>query len=463
MNRPRNFALVIAALAWLTLAAACGSQEDPSGATATGATGTTGGSSPTAEPTQPAPTPTPGPPPQLGTSAGVTTTARAPDFEALDGATAHFGEIEEAVYRIEMPDNWNGSLVMWAHGYRGGGTEVYVDSPPAALRRALIAGGYAWAASSYSENGYTPGIGADDTLALKQHFESEFGEPERTYIVGASMGGQIVALSLEHFAGEYDGALAICGAMAGEEQIDYLLSWNLAAEYVTGVEIPTDAGAAARIGGVLAQFAAMLGPVDAPTQTGDQFESIIRMLTGGPRPFFEEGFREQYGINFAFLFLDPELRSLPVRAATNDYVEYEIEEGLGLTSSEVNEGIRRLPADPEARNAENHPDAVPTSGRISDPLLTLHGTGDLFVPISMEQSYRRKVEDAGAGDLLVQRAIRSGGHCQFSPQELETAWADLVTWVEDGDEPEGEDLLGDLRDAGRAFTNPLRDGDPGSP
>ncbi len=457
-------AILLAAV--LPLAAACGENDDLSGETGavlTAAASEVANPDATAAPTQPAATPTPAPPRQLGTSAGVTTTARAPDFEALPGAKAYFGALESAVYRIEIPDNWNGDLVMWAHGYRGAGTEVYVDSPPGALRRALTAGGYAWAASSYSENGYTPGIGADDTLALKQHFELEFGATERTYIVGASMGGHVLALSLEYFADEYDGALSVCGALGGEEIIDYLFSWNLAAEYVTGVEVPTGAGAATRVGAVLAQFASMLGPIDAPTQRGQQFESIIRMNTGGPRPFFEEGFREQYPINFAFLLLDAELRSLPARAATNDYVEYEIQPGLGLTSEQVNAGIRRLSADPAARNADNHPDAVPTTGRIDDPLLTLHGTGDLFVPISMEQSYRRKVDEAGKGDLLVQRAIRSGGHCKFSEAELQTAWADLVAWVEDGEQPEGEDLLGDLSDAGRAFTNPLREDDPGTP
>lgn len=229
------------------------------------------------------------------------------------------------------------------------------------------------------------------------------------------------------------------------------------------MEVPTGAGAAARVGAVLAQFASMLGPIEAPTERGQQFESIVRMMTGGPRPFFEEGFREQYPVNFAFLLLDAELRSLPARAATNDYVDYTIEPGLGLTSEEVNAGIRRLSADPAARNAEAHPDAVPTTGRISDPLLTLHNTGDLFVPISMEQSYRKKVDAAGNSDLLVQRAIRAGGHCKFSEAELQTAWDDLVAWVEDGEQPDGEDLLGDLSGAGLAFTNPLRPGDPGTP
>ena len=102
-----------------------------------------------------------------------------------------------------------------------------------------------------------------------------------------------------------------------------------------------------------------------------------------------------------------------------------------------------------------------TTGNISDPLLTLHTTGDLFVPISMEQDYKKVVASAGKSDLLVQRAIRAGGHCKFSEQEMTSAFEDLVGWVRDGKKPKGEDLSGDLTNAGREFTNPLRPGDPG--
>lgn len=61
----------------------------------------------------------------------------------------------------------------------------------------------------------------------------------------------------------------------------------------------------------------------------------------------------------------------------------------------------------------------------------------------------------------MQRAIRAGGHCQFSQQELTTAFADLVRWVREGVRPAGDDLSGDLTDIGRQFTSPLRPGDPG--
>ena len=39
---------------------------------------------------------------------------------------------------------------------------------------------------------------------------------------------------------------------------------------------------------------------------------------------------------------------------------------------------------------------------------------------------------------------------------------DNVKWVRQGTKPEGDNILGDLTDAGRKFTSPLRPNDPGT-
>lgn len=442
------------------LAACAGESAPPADAPA--AASPAAESPPSPAPPSPAPSPSPaaGYRP-LGTSAGVATTIADPRFDPVPGARASYGILGRAAYRIEVPENWNGELVLFAHGFAGFGTEVAVQNPPRALREFLVANGFAWAASSYSENGYVPGIGADDTLALKRHFEAEVGRPARTYLVGASMGGNVVALALEHHAGEYDGALALCGALGGIEQIDYLVSWVALAEYLSGLSFPIGEPGADLTSIFLTRLPARLGTPQAPTQAGRQFASAIKHLTGGPRPFFAEGFAEQYLVNFGLAMVDPERRLLVTRAATNQDHVYAIDPGLDITAEQLNAGVRRFAPDPAARNADAHPDAVPTTGRITAPLLTLHNTGDLFVPISLEQSYLKKVRAAGRQDLLVQRAIRAGGHCQFSQQELTTAFSDLVRWVREGVRPAGDDLSGDLTDIGRQFTSPLRPGDPG--
>ncbi|MFD0523395.1 hypothetical protein [Paractinoplanes durhamensis] len=78
-------------------------------------------------------------------------------FTALAGAKVYTGIRDGAAYRIEVPQRWNGKLVVFAHGYRGTGTAVYVDNPD--LRAHYIDAGYAWAASSYATNGYDVGQG----------------------------------------------------------------------------------------------------------------------------------------------------------------------------------------------------------------------------------------------------------------------------------------------------------------
>lgn len=98
---------------------------------------------------------------------------------------------------------------------------------------------------------------------------------------------------------------------------------------------------------------------------------------------------------------------------------------------------------------------------IARPLLTMHGTGDLFVPVFIQQALKRAVTTAGNEKLLTQRLYRIGQHCGFSQPEMIRSFDDLVKWVRDGVKPDGDEVLGDLTDAGRKFTQPIRDGDPG--
>ena len=58
-------------------------------------------------------------------------------FAALPGTstTRLWGVHGGAGYRIEVPDNWNGELVVYAHGFRGTGLELTVSNPSIRARR----------------------------------------------------------------------------------------------------------------------------------------------------------------------------------------------------------------------------------------------------------------------------------------------------------------------------------------
>jgi hypothetical protein len=383
-----------------------------------------------------------------------------PKFDALAGARAIYGTNDGASYEIEVPDAWNGSVVYFAHGFHGNAPDLSVDPPP--LRDYLIAHGYAWAASSYSQNGYNPGAGARDTYALRSVVEQKVGVPKRSYIYSQSMGGNVVTVSLELYPTAYDGALSECGALVGQDIVDYFLSWGVLAGYFTGTDltaITTDAG---KLGSVLRnQVGPELGAADSLTEKGKEFASAIEYLTGGPRPYFKEGFGANYVFNFLVLVNAVAVPGASNAVAQNADTRYAIADGFGITSDALNREIPRVQANPVYRDPSRYPEFASPSGKLQRPLLTLHGTGDLYVPISLEQDYRRIVDAAGAGDMLVQRAVRRPGHCTFTDTERQRAFDDLVAWVEKGTKPAGDDLTGDLSDVGRAFTQPLGQDDPG--
>src|SRR4026207_1783562 len=100
-------------------------------------------------------------------------------FAALPGAKAFFGRYDGGSYRIESQDTWNGELVLWAHGYVANagaqGSRLRVGVPGVGqgspFRAPLVSAGFAWGASSYRCNGYVPGQGLLDTIALIDLFK----------------------------------------------------------------------------------------------------------------------------------------------------------------------------------------------------------------------------------------------------------------------------------------------------
>ena len=395
-----------------------------------------------------------------------------PKFDALPNATAYFGArpgvfTGQYGYRIEVPKNWNGELVMYAHGFQGMEPRLRASFPP--IRNWFIENGYAWAASSFSANGWAVREGADETRDLALYFAQLVSKPKRTYLFGASMGGNVVTDSLGNYPTFYDGAMPVCGALTGLELFDYFLSYAAAADFVTGgnfvPNMQTDSDFF-----IKTYFGVILPTLGTPgkyTAKGKQFDSIIKYLSGGERPYRTEGLNITLGGPLTFYGAwfgssKPGIinHNLDKQVATNDYVQYKIDPGLGLEEAALNAGIKRIKADPAVRiTAGRYWYGVP-SGRILVPVLSLHTSGDPFVPVNMEISYRQKVNAAGRGDLLVQRLIRRPGHCEFTPAEFQQGFSDLAKWVGAGVKPEGEDLLGDISNAGLKWTLPLRDDDP---
>jgi len=381
-------------------------------------------------------------------------------FEALPGAKASFGKYDGGLYRIEIPEAWNGELVLFAHGFvpntgpQGATLRVGVHR----FREHVVKNGFAWAASSYRCNGYVPGQGLLDTMALVDLFKQANGgrAPQRTYLTGESMGGHVTLLGLQEFPTSFDGGLAMCPA--GPELFDYFTAMSAAAEVVTGLEFHADT-----IQQDAAKMAELLGKPPEYTEKGRQLASIQVQMSGGPRPFAAEGLASRFLANMATTPAALVGSTTPTnRAIDTAHLKYSIEDGLGLSADALSSRVRRKTGDAEMRGANApYEEVAQFDGKIERPLVTMHGTGDLFVPIFLEQTLKRTVAAAGAERLLVQRVYRIGAHCQFSQPEMIKAFDDLVKWVRQGTRPEGDEVFGDLSNAGMKFTEPLRPGDPG--
>jgi hypothetical protein len=364
-----------------------------------------------------------------------------------------------AAFRIEVPLRWNGDLVVFAHGYRGTGRLLWVDSP--ALRAHHVARGFAWAASSYQTNGYDVGQGVRDSHALVDRFTATVRHrPDRVFLTGVSMGGHVTAVAVEHFPRAFAGAMPYCGVLGDAELFDYLLDVNVTAAALarTRITFPMSGEAYGRLlnDRLLPRLGTGWGTGAPPelTRTGRAWAGAVQQRSGGTRP----GFAAALGFwnslpsspptDAPFLFgLYPGLDGGTVggiadgNVTSNLFTLYQLDDRPRLSPPEwrLNADVLRV-----RRTARPSPDlsGVPrVAGRPPVPVLSLHTLGDLFVPFSMEQLYARRALGHGRAGWFVSRAVRALGHCEFTGDELARGFDDLVRWVDTRRRPPGDRIL----------------------
>lgn len=147
-----------------------------------------------------------------------------------------------AYYSIAIPNDWNGSLVMHAHG--GPSLNTAGSDPERSvgdLERwsVMVREGYAWAGSSYRRGGYGVRMAAEDTENLRRLFVEEFGQPQQTLVHGQSWGGNGAAKVAEIYATgqdrHYDGALTTNGILSGGSRgYDYRVDLRVVYQYYCG-------------------------------------------------------------------------------------------------------------------------------------------------------------------------------------------------------------------------------------
>jgi len=384
-----------------------------------------------------------------------------PAFSALEGAEAFYGTYEgimgQAGYRIEVPDNWNGILVMYAHGYRGPLPELTVLTPHAGLRAHLVANGYAWAASSYSANYYDVRAGLEDTNALALAFTALTGRaaPTKRYIVGLSMGGHVAAAAVEQETLQraaslvaYAAALPVCGVVADNELANYYYGLTIAARQIAGIPV-TSFPMTDWLTRLPDVKQALWTDYDSDpfglTPAGEKFKHAFMYLSGGPRPTFEEEFPRYLDLLFDRGSGEGDWAGILGGLSTNTTgIVYQLDMDPAQSPEEVafNASVFRVEGDFLTYNPPRNDGvrAMPiVEGRFTVPVLSVH-TLESRVPFGLERIYAERAAAHGNASRLVQRAIRSGGHCDFTVEEWIESFDALVDWEQNGIVPAGDDV-----------------------
>ena len=350
----------------------------------------------------------------------------------LAGAGSLTGEVGGAKYYIEVPENWNGDLVLFAHGY------VSPDYPienmdPSELevgkRIQILQRGYAWAVSARSENGFAVQEGVKATHQLRGLFTSRVAAPNRVYLSSGSMGGLIMLRLLEQHPGKYAGALPVCAPIVGAGGF-----WDGAfhTRSLFDYDYP----------GVLAGDA--LNP-PAGANGNDMFGAAFNAVLSNPGPAhelaaalpvpfeFADDFELALTVGTQIFFGDPVLLGeLKDRAHSDDVFDNLMTVYSGTSNdTELNAGIDRFESSPQARNF--FANWYTPSGDLTAPVLSIRTTRDQTVSPNLDPLFAARVAAAGRSDMFVWRQIDRFGHCAISSaDEYGPAFDDLVNWVENG-------------------------------
>jgi len=362
---------------------------------------------------------------------------------------------------LRVPAVWNGTLLIYAHGYRDKADHPgEVDNrnadvaPSATLEPALLAAGYALAGSAYRDNGWAVDEGIKDTRNLALLFRLTVAHPSRTILWSVSLGSIVGLESMERLGVLYDGALCMCAPAAGSTRIwDSGLALYLAYDVVFGT--PATWGTVGEVKNDIDFETEVLPKLifefsDPANFPKFEFVRLVggnpgRGITPPPPPNFYPGwvvtdlaflteFRAELQRRAGGPFVQNLDQSYRLTAAEKAYLT-----GLGVPSFLIDGWLTQMnlrtniAAAPAPRNYVER--FATFTGKIKDPVLTMHTIIDPLVTVSNESAYAETVAAAHRSGKLFQTYTTGNGHCAFTGPQLLTAVGAIDNWVRNGTKP----------------------------
>ena len=344
-----------------------------------------------------------------------------------------------SIYRICMPDpaQYNGRVVLWAHGFQDAGTAVQIPEDQLQIGDVSLPGiinglGYGFATNSYSKTGLAVLPGMADLLDLVSIYGQEQGTPAQVFQVGASEGGIITALLVEQHPDVFAGGVAACGPIGNFRlQIDYLGDARAVFEYFFPGLIPGDPfhPSPELAAGWSDTYAQTVEPVvfdPANRHTLDQFVRVARL------PFDSSDYIETVKVSvrdalrYAVVNLNDAAATLGGFPFDNTKRRYSGSDD----DRRLNRQIIRVGADQAALDEMSA--HYETTGALDRPLITLHTRRDQQVPYVHEVLYDLKT--IARGTFLTKHvniAIDRFEHCNFTTGEALVAFFLMLLYAGD--------------------------------
>lgn len=350
-----------------------------------------------------------------------------------DSAHAH--------YLIVMPAQWNGVLVVHAHGGPVLGEPTTKRADQDIARWAItVKAGYAYAASVFRQGGVAVRSAAEDTERVLRIFVQHVAVPRRTILHGQSWGASVAAMAAEMYPGSYDGVLLTSGVLAGgTKSYDFRLDLRVVYQYLCRNHPRADEP----------QYPLWMGLPKDGTLTRPQLAARVDECLGVAKPAAQRTPEQARRLKtIADVIRIPESSVLGhINWATwhfQDIVQNRTggrnpfgNAGVVYSGSPddaaLNGGVERYRADPSAVAAFAQ-DADPT-GRIDVPVLTAHAINDPIAFVELESTFKRTMEAAGSAPRLVQTFTEHKTHSYFADPVYPALFAALLKWVEAGEKP----------------------------
>jgi pimeloyl-ACP methyl ester carboxylesterase len=336
------------------------------------------------------------------------------------------GVLGGVAYRIDVPAEWNHSLIVYYHGYSESPGTFHIADRPNSQVLPMFQRHYAIIQSAYSERGWALQQAYPETEQLRKYFVHAYQQPSETYVAGGSMGGALVMVTLELNPKPYLGGLDLCGAVGPTyEAFQRRFAWRAAFDYY---------------------FPNLLPPLVTTPPNFEESKAlqdkIMSALRANPTAANElRGLTDLHAdaevahdmAYFTFVIADMQRRSGGNPFDNRNYIYTGTNPATTTSDYALNDGVHRYAADPKAREYLIH--HYTPNGHLGKPMLALHTVYDPLIPATTLSLYAHMVEMAGAGDNLVQQYVHRDGHCTFSAEEVGRTFDELVEWTHHGPRP----------------------------